>query len=60
MLRASRALSIAAVACAILTFAAPADLRWVPEIVAGDMDELVDRLTREHQVDELKLLTEAA
>ena len=32
----------------------------LPEIVAGDMDELVDRLTREHQVDELKLLTEAA
>ena len=26
---------IAAVACAVLTFAAPADLRWVPEIVAG-------------------------
>ena len=32
----------------------------LPEIVAGDLDELVDRLTREHQVDELKLLTEAA
>jgi peptide chain release factor 1 len=32
----------------------------LPEILAGDLDELVDRLTREHQVDELKLLTEAA
>ncbi len=32
----------------------------LPEIIAGDLDELVDRLTREHQVDELKLLTEAA
>jgi peptide chain release factor 1 len=32
----------------------------LPEIVAGDLDELVDRLTREHQVDELRLLTEAA
>ena len=32
----------------------------LPEIVAGDLDELVDRLTREHQVDELKMLTEAA
>jgi peptide chain release factor 1 len=32
----------------------------LPEIVAGDLDELVERLTREHQVDELKLLTEAA
>ena len=26
--------AIAAVACALLTLAAPADLRWVPEIVA--------------------------
>jgi peptide chain release factor 1 len=32
----------------------------LPEIVAGDLDELVERLTREHQVDELKLLTESA
>ena len=32
----------------------------LPEILAGDMDELIDRLTREHQADELKLLTEAA
>jgi peptide chain release factor 1 len=32
----------------------------LPEIVAGDMDELIDRLTREHQADELKLLTERA
>ena len=32
----------------------------LPEILAGDLDELVDRLTREHQVDELKMLTEAA
>jgi hypothetical protein len=26
--------AIAALACAVLTLAAPADLRWVPEIVA--------------------------
>jgi peptide chain release factor 1 len=32
----------------------------LPEIVAGDLDELVERLTREHQFDELRLLTEAA
>ena len=32
----------------------------LPEIVEGDLDELVERLTREHQVDELRLLTEAA
>ena len=32
----------------------------LPEILEGDLDELVERLTREHQVDELKLLTEAA
>jgi peptide chain release factor 1 len=32
----------------------------LPEILEGDLDELVDRLTREHQADELKLLTEAA
>ncbi|HMB55745.1 MAG TPA: peptide chain release factor 1 [Arenimonas sp.] len=29
-------------------------------IITGDLDDLVDRLTREHQADELKLLTEAA
>ena len=32
----------------------------LPQVLDGDMDELVDRLTREHQADELKLLTEAA
>ena len=32
----------------------------LPEILSGDLDELVDRLTREHQIDELKMLTEAA
>jgi peptide chain release factor 1 len=32
----------------------------LPEIMEGDLDELIDRLTREHQVDELRLLTEAA
>lgn len=32
----------------------------LPEILTGDMDDLIDRLTREHQADELKLLTEAA
>ena len=32
----------------------------LPNVLAGDMDDLVDRLTREHQADELKLLTEAA
>jgi peptide chain release factor 1 len=32
----------------------------LPEIMEGDLDELVDRLMREHQVDELRLLTEAA
>ncbi|MBS7456624.1 peptide chain release factor 1 [Coralloluteibacterium stylophorae] len=31
----------------------------LPEIVQGDLDELVERLTREHQADELRLLTEA-
>ncbi|MEO6104221.1 MAG: peptide chain release factor 1, partial [Pseudoxanthomonas sp.] len=31
----------------------------LPEIMTGDLDELVDRLTREHQVDEMKMLTEA-
>jgi len=32
----------------------------LPEILEGDLDDLVERLTREHQADELKLLTEAA
>ncbi|HEX4853853.1 peptide chain release factor 1 [Arenimonas sp.] len=32
----------------------------LPQILDGDLDDLVDRLTREHQADELKLLTEAA
>ncbi|KFN51052.1 peptide chain release factor 1 [Arenimonas composti] len=32
----------------------------LPQIIAGDLDELIDRLTREHQADELKLLTAAA
>lgn len=32
----------------------------LPQIMAGDMDELVNTLTRESQVDELKILTEAA
>lgn len=32
----------------------------LPQVVDGDLDELVDRLAREHQADELKLLTEAA
>ena len=32
----------------------------LPQVLDGDLDELVDRLTREHQADELKLLTEAA
>ena len=32
----------------------------LPEILEGDLDDLVDRLTREHQADELRLLTEAA
>ena len=30
----------------------------LPEIMAGDLDELVERLTLEHQADELKRLTE--
>jgi peptide chain release factor 1 len=30
----------------------------LPEIIAGDLDELADRLTVEHQADELKILTE--
>ena len=32
----------------------------LPEIMDGDLDALIDRLTREHQADELRLLTEAA
>ncbi|HTA64559.1 MAG TPA: peptide chain release factor 1 [Xanthomonadaceae bacterium] len=32
----------------------------LPEILEGDLDDLVGRLTREHQADELRLLTEAA
>jgi peptide chain release factor 1 len=32
----------------------------LPQIIAGDMDELVNTLTRESQVDELKILTESA
>ena len=32
----------------------------LPQVMDGDLDELIDRLTREHQADELKLLTEAA
>ncbi|HEV2606645.1 MAG TPA: peptide chain release factor 1 [Xanthomonadaceae bacterium] len=32
----------------------------LPEILEGDLDDLVERLTREHQADELRLLTEAA
>jgi peptide chain release factor 1 len=31
----------------------------LPEIVAGDLDELVDTLTREDQADQLQLLTAA-
>jgi peptide chain release factor 1 len=31
----------------------------LPETLAGDMDELVDALTREHQADELQSLTAA-
>ncbi len=31
----------------------------LPEILDGDLDDLVERLIREHQADELKLLTEA-
>jgi peptide chain release factor 1 len=32
----------------------------LPEILAGDLDELIERLTLENQADELKLLTEGA
>jgi peptide chain release factor 1 len=32
----------------------------LPQVLDGDLDELVERLTREHQADELRLLTEAA
>jgi peptide chain release factor 1 len=32
----------------------------LPEILEGDLDDLVERLSREHQADELRMLTEAA
>jgi peptide chain release factor 1 len=32
----------------------------LPQVMAGDLDELLERLGHEHQADELKLLTEAA
>jgi peptide chain release factor 1 len=32
----------------------------LPQVLDGDLDELVDRLAHEHRADELKLLTEAA
>ena len=32
----------------------------LPQVLDGDLDDLVERLAREHQADELKLLTEAA
>jgi peptide chain release factor 1 len=32
----------------------------LPEIIAGDLDDLVDRLTAENQADQLKLVSEAA
>lgn len=32
----------------------------LPQILAGDMDDLINTLTRESQIDELKILTEAA
>jgi peptide chain release factor 1 len=32
----------------------------LPEILEGDLDELIDRLTQENQADELKLLVDAA
>ncbi|MFM6987965.1 MAG: peptide chain release factor 1 [Arenimonas sp.] len=32
----------------------------LPEILAGDLDELIERLTLENQADELKLLTEGS
>jgi len=32
----------------------------LPEILEGDLDDLIDRLTQEHQADELKLLVDAA
>ena len=31
----------------------------LPNIIEGDLDDLIERLSREHQADELKLLTEA-
>jgi len=32
----------------------------LPEILEGDLDELIDRLTQENQADELKLLVDAS
>ncbi|HEY0233140.1 MAG TPA: peptide chain release factor 1, partial [Dokdonella sp.] len=32
----------------------------LPEIVAGDLDELIDALTREDQADQLQMLTATA
>ena len=32
----------------------------LPNIIQGDLDELIDRLSREHLADELARLTEAA
>ncbi|MBS0192629.1 MAG: peptide chain release factor 1 [Proteobacteria bacterium] len=32
----------------------------LPNIIDGDLDDLIERLAREHQADELKLLTETA
>lgn len=32
----------------------------LPEVMAGELDELVERLSMEHQADELKLLTEGS
>ena len=32
----------------------------LPAVIAGDIDDLVDRLTAEHQADQLKLVSEAA
>jgi peptide chain release factor 1 len=29
----------------------------LPEVIQGDLDELIDTLTREHQADELRTLT---
>jgi peptide chain release factor 1 len=32
----------------------------LPAVVAGDLNELIDRLTAEHQADQLKMVSEAA